>query len=65
MWDMTDRIEVEEKNITVLDDILDVEAVIARYKRKGWSAVHTSRPKCDKGKIPSVVIHLQRPKQNA
>jgi hypothetical protein len=66
MWDMTDRIEQEEKNIEVLDDLLDIESVIARYQKKGWQAVHTSRPSiAARGERPTVIIHLQRPKRNA
>lgn len=66
MWDMTDRIEQEDKSIEVLDDILDIESVIARYQKKGWRVVHTSNPKpAVEGDAPTVVIHLQRPKQNA
>lgn len=65
MWDMTDRIETEDKVIEVLDDLLDIESVTKRYKKKGWKVVHTSKPRPLSGDAPTVKLHLQRPKQNA
>ena len=59
MIDLTDRIEQDDKHIVVLDCVLDVEAVLDRYKRKGWICVHTSQvPDCSP---PSLTLHLQRP----
>lgn len=64
MLDMTDRIEFDDKAITVLDDLQDVESVMKRYRVKGWSCVHASRPEPKAGEPAVVVLHMQRPKKS-
>lgn len=61
MIDLTDRLELEDKQITVLDCVLDVESVLAKYAKRGWTCVHTSH--VPGVTPPSLILHLQRPKR--
>lgn len=58
---MAARSDYDEKTITVLDSVVDVETVLARYKKKGWEAVSHARFSADP---PSIKLTLRRPKQS-
>lgn len=64
--DMTDRIELETKRVTVLEGP-DEASIIARYQRKGWSLAGKSRPARKRGeaKVDAITLHLERPKAGA
>lgn len=52
--DLTDRIHMDTKTITVLNDETDVRTVLARYHRKGWHLRGIAR---DETQNP-IVVHL-------
>lgn len=52
LTDLTDRLYMDTKTITVLDNEADVRSVLARYKKKGWTLKGTAR---DESKTPTTV----------
>jgi hypothetical protein len=63
MIDLTDRLDMDTRTITVLDDPPQIESVLRRYERKGWRLAGALR---DRHTQPATItLHLHRPATGA